>query len=280
MHPALASDTRTDREGADRAARGTPDAAARMEHFDPSTLGSCDEPVRRYFTHAIAQGTTLQPRMTLLMHGRIKPLGLWLPFTARQECDGSSFTWRAQVPRHVRLLTVTDSYDNGHAAMEGRLLGPLRIFHGEDENVVRAAAARAATEGILAPIGLLPSRTCIWHAESDNHIVVNLELAPERPEMHLVIDYSGAVQSASLQRWGNAGQNHYGYIPFGGDVLAEKRFGDLVLPARLRVGWWYGTERYKPFFEAEITHATSGERSGAGHDDSVVGRLTGTRRAL
>jgi hypothetical protein len=222
--------------------------------FDASVLSSCDEPVRRYFTHAIDHGAPLEPRMTLRMKGRIK-LGLWLPFAAQQDCDGSSFLWRAQVPRHVRFLTVTDSYAAGRACIDGRLLGALRMFHSDDQNIVRSAAARAATEGILAPIGILPSPTCIWHAESDNEIIVDLVLPPERPALHLTIDNDGAVRSVNLQRWGNAGGKAFGYIPFGGDVLAEKRFGDFVLPAHLRVGWWHGSERFNPFFDAEIISA-------------------------
>ena len=231
-----------------------PPAAKRITRFDASALSSCDEPVRRYFTHAIAHETPLEPRMRLQMTGRIK-VGTWLPFTAQQDCDGSSFIWRAQVPRHGRLLTVTDSYDNGRATIDGRLLGAIRMFHSDDQNIVRSAAARAATEGILAPIGLLPSPTRIWHAESDNEITVDLVLAPERPALHVTIDNDGAIQSVNLQRWGDAGQKAFGYIPFGGDILAEKRFGDLILPARLRVGWRHGTEEFSPFFEAEIISA-------------------------
>jgi hypothetical protein len=235
--------------------------AKRITRFDASALSSCDEPVRRYFTHAIAHDAPLEPRMRLQMTGRVK-VGFWLPFTAHQDCDGSSFTWRAQVPRHAPFLTVTDSYDSGRAAIDGRLLGVLRMFHSDDQNIVRSAAARAATEGIFAPAGLLPSPTRIWHAESDNEITVDLPLAPERPALHVTIDSDGAVQSVNLQRWGNAGARAFGYLPFGGDILAEKRFGDLVLPARLRVGWWHGTERFSPFFEAEIISAVPIDRLG------------------
>jgi hypothetical protein len=226
----------------------------RISRFDPSVLSSCDEPVRRYFTHAIADGAPLEPRMRLRMTGRIK-IGVWLPFTAQQDCDGSSFIWRAQVPRHVPLVTVTDSYDDGRGSIDGRLLGAIRMFHSDDQNIVRSAAGRAAAEGIVAPIGLLPSPTRIWRADSDHEITVDLDLAPERPALHLTIDNDGAVQSVNLQRWGDAGEKTFDYIPFGGDILTEKRFGDFILPSRLRVGWWHGTERFSPFFEAAIISA-------------------------
>jgi hypothetical protein len=183
-----------------------------IARFDVSALSSCDEPVRRYFMHAIAHGAPLEPRMRLRMTGRIK-VGLWLPFTAQQDCDGSSFIWRAQVPRHGRILTVTDSYDDGRAAIDGRLLGALRLFHSDNQDIVRSAAGRAAAEGILTPIGLLPSPTRIWRAESDNEITVDLALAPERPALHVTIDHDGAVQSIHLQRWGDAGEKAFGYMP-------------------------------------------------------------------
>jgi hypothetical protein len=246
----------------DPSIRGEPLAAKRIARFDASMLSSCDEPVRRYFTHAIAHGAPLEPRMRLRMTGRIK-IGLWLPFTAEQDCDGSSFVWRARVPRHVPLLTVTDSYVDGRGSIDGRLLGAMRMFHSDDQNIVRSAAGRAAIEGIVAPIGLLPSPTRIWHAATDNEITVDLVLPPERPALHLTIDNAGAVQSVNLQRWGDVGRKTFGYIPFGGDVLEEKRFGDSVLPSRLRVGWWHGTERFSPFFEAEMISAAPNDRGRA-----------------
>jgi hypothetical protein len=61
-----------------------------------------------------------------------------------------------------------------------------------------------------------------------------------------------AIRTVSALRWGNAGEN----IPFGGDVHAERRFGDLVLPSSASVGWWFDTPRYAPFFRVEISPVT------------------------
>jgi hypothetical protein len=33
------------------------------------------------------------------------------------------------------------------------------------------------------------------------------------------------------------------------------RFGDLTLPSEVSVGWWWGTPRYEPFFEATVLDA-------------------------
>jgi hypothetical protein len=62
--------------------------------FTSDMLAGLDEPVRRYFRHAISDGAALPNGVRMAMRGRIK-VGLWLPFTAEQTVDGRSFTWRA-----------------------------------------------------------------------------------------------------------------------------------------------------------------------------------------
>jgi len=56
-------------------------------------------------------------------------------------------------------------------------------------------------------------------------------------------------------RWDDGAHGRHGYIPFGVDVLAERRFGAVTIPSPIRAGWWHGTPRYAPFFEATITAA-------------------------
>jgi hypothetical protein len=33
---------------------------------------------------------------------------------------------------------------------------------------------------------------------------------------------------------------------------AERRFGDVVVPADVTIGWWFGTARWAPFCRASI----------------------------
>ncbi|HEY2653697.1 MAG TPA: hypothetical protein VGI50_17370 [Solirubrobacteraceae bacterium] len=54
---------------------------------------------------------------------------------------------------------------------------------------------------------------------------------------------------------GSGDQGAFDYLPFGGDVHEEQRFGELVLPKRPAAGWGYGTNQYVPFFIATITTA-------------------------
>jgi hypothetical protein len=225
--------------------------------FTSDLLADLDEPVRRYFSHAISDGAALLNGVHIAMSGRIK-VGLWLPFTAEQMVDGRSFEWRARVGRGLLTpLRVTDRYADAAGSTEGRLLGRFTLFHAEDVNTARSAATRAAIESVVfAPPSVLPGRGVTWRAESDDVIVACFELPPERPEVRVCIDEHGAIRTVSALRWGNAGEKTFQYIPFGGDVHAERRFGDLLLPSILSVGWWFDTPRYEAFFRAEINAVT------------------------
>jgi len=214
-----------------------------------------DEPVRRYLTHALGGRDIGPTHVRLTMVGRIK-VGRWLAFTGEQEFTGHAFTWRARCGwRHFKPLWVVDSYSDAGASTEGKLFGRLRFMHAGGADTARAAAGRAAAESIWMPGMLAPERVVSWRAESDEVIVASLDVAPEHPDVRLRIDASGAVSSVSLMRWGNVGQEDFGYIPFGGDIHAERRFGTLLLPSEVTIGWWYGTPRYQPFFEASILDA-------------------------
>jgi hypothetical protein len=216
------------------------------------TAAALEDPVRRYLSHALHGDARRARGVRLEMKGRIR-VGTWLPFNAVQESDGRSFVWRARVgTRRLTLLRVVDRFGAGAGATEGRIFGRRRVFHDEGPDTSRSAAGRAALEAVFAPMSLLPERGATWHAEDQTLIVATLEVQPERPELRLRIGPDGALRSVSALRWGKAGQRAFGYIPCGCEVHAERRFGDLVVPSRVAVGWWFGTPRYKPFFEAEV----------------------------
>lgn len=96
-----------------------------------------------------------------------------------------------------------------------------------------------------------------WAVEREDVIVARFAVPPEQAEVRLTVDGTGALRRVEVRRWGNVGRRGYGYIPFGGDIHAERTFGDLTLPSRVTVGWWYGTPRYTPFFDATIIDAVA-----------------------
>jgi hypothetical protein len=208
------------------------------------------EPARRYLSHALPAGFHVASAVQLRMTGRIK-VGLWLPFRALQDCDGRSFEWRARVGiGPLAPLEVVDRYSDGEASVSGRL-GRRELFHQDDSHVRRSAAGRAALEAVFAP-GSLTSNGVSWRAESDDHIVASSYIEPEQVEVHMRIAPDGRLLSVVAQRWGEIRKGSYGYSPFGGEMHTERRFGALVIPSKLTVGWNYGARDYAPFFKATI----------------------------
>ena len=224
--------------------------------FDPSLLAGVDEPVRRYFAHAIAPGAPLPRAMRLTMSGRVKA-DLWLPFRAEQEVDGRSFSWRARVGLgRLTVVEIADGYSHGVGSSEGLLFGRRTLFAKADEDTARSAAGRAALESVVFAVpSVLPERGVAWRAESDDRLVARFDLPPERPEIEVRIDAQGAIKQVSGARWGPLDGDGYGYIPCGCDVHAEGRFGHLTMASKLTVSWRFGTPRASRFFKAEITAA-------------------------
>jgi hypothetical protein len=210
-----------------------------------------DEPIRRYFTHAIAAGSELgSDPVRLAMRGSIR-LGVWVPFRAEQVGDARRFAWHARVGRG--LLHVVDRYAEGAASMDGRLLGRVRLFHDAGADVLRSGATRTALEATYWPPNVLPQHGISWRAEADDHLVATWDVPPERPEVHVLIGADGVLRATWAQRWRPGGRRAgAAYVACGADVHAERRFGGVAVPASFTVSWWFGTPRQAPFFRAEI----------------------------
>jgi hypothetical protein len=180
-------------------------------------------------------------------------VGAWLRFDSVWEGDGRSFSWKATAgPGPLRFLRVHDRFDGDTGFMDIRLSPGLRLLHAENEDTRRSGAGRAALEALWTPASLLPARDVSWHAESDELIVATFSVGPERAALRIAIDGVGAVRSYSAQRWHTSKD---GYLPFGADVEAERRFGAVTIPSRMTAGWWHGTEKWAPFFRCEVVEA-------------------------
>jgi hypothetical protein len=209
-----------------------------------------DDPVRRYFRHALADGAPVGRGVRLRLSGQIR-VGAWLRFESVWKGDGRSFSWEATAGP-FGLLRVHDQFAAGAGFMDIRFrrLPALKLLHAENADTARSGAGRAALEALWTPASLLPSRGVRWRAESDELVVASWEVPPERPELHIRVDPDGAVGSWRAMRWRDRKR---GYVPFGADVEAERTFGDLTIPSRLTAGWGHGTERWAPFFRCEVT---------------------------
>ncbi len=135
--------------------------------FTDEEIEGLPEPVRRYFTSAVAHDTPLAVSVNLRMRGSIKLKG-WMPFRARQVLNPHvGYVWAARV---AWLVSGADYYADGHGGMDWKLAGLKQLVRADGPDVSRSAAARGAAEAVWIPTALLPRYGVTWLAEDEHHI--------------------------------------------------------------------------------------------------------------
>ena len=239
-----------------------PDESPRR--FDPASIADLPAPAQRYLCHALADGVRLASAVRLRMHGEIRLKDAWFPFDAEQVIRWNrGFVWRARVKMHGLSITGSDRWVDGEGAMRWKLLGLVPFVHAEGPDVSRSALGRVQIEAIWLP-ALLLAPDVVWRAADSLHLGVDVHLVDERGHLDLTLDPRGGLASASIARWGNPGgdaSDHAAFreIPFGALVTAERTFHGVTIPSALRVGWYFGTDRFLydgEFFRVTVDEAT------------------------
>lgn len=224
-------------------------------YFSPEIVADLPEPVRRYFLHAIAPGTPLATSVTLTMSGSIKLQEEWHSFRATELlAPFRGFIWRPVVPMKRVLLRGADFYHNGGAGMRF-FVHMLPVITVSGPQIARSALGRMVGEAGWLPAALLPREGVSWKAIDKEHIQATVSGNDETHTLTLTIDAEGRIRDMMFDRWSN---QEKGYIPFGMLAGEERTWGGYTIPARLRVGWWYGSDRFATegeFFRCTIEEA-------------------------
>ncbi|POM23544.1 hypothetical protein BTM25_46980 [Actinomadura rubteroloni] len=224
--------------------------------FDPGMVAGLPDAARRWLLHAIAPGTPLTTGALLRMRGAIR-LGAWRPFTAAQVLrPPEGFLWSATARVAGLPVIGHDRYDAGVGEMRWRLLGAIPVLSASGPDVTRSAAGRLAGELVLDPAAALTSAVTFEHVD-DRRVRAHVTIGGEAHPVTLTVAPDGALTSVTLPRWGNPDKGPYREHVFGAEFLAERTFGGFTVPSRVRVGWWYGTDRWDEgeFFRFTLWHA-------------------------
>lgn len=223
--------------------------------FTPDMVAGLEEPVQRYFLHAIAPGTPLASYVELEMNGsfRQQPDADWLPMQASQIISVEGFIWQARVGKGSLGFSGADYYAQNRGRVKFFLWGLIPLVDAQNSNINRSSLGRLCIEYIWLPSALLPQNGVAWRAISDNTIQANFEIDNEPIALTLYIDDYGKLLGISLPRWSdNTADKNWQYIPFGAEIQAEATFGGYTIPARMNVGYWLGTDKYWTFFQATV----------------------------
>lgn len=220
------------------------------------------EAARQYLDHAIAPGTKLASAVRLKMHGEIK-LKKWIPFQAEQViCWQHGLIWSATAWINGFLPIVgSDRIIDGIGAMQWKLLGLFPVMTMSGSDITQSSIGRLQSESIC-----LPSVFCgddvSWASTNlsspDFGLHSSFVVQGERAELDFTLDQVGRLKTFKLPRWSNSDSTEFRYVDFGGFLEEEGTFCGYTIPTRLRIGWYFGSERFEPegeFFRATIDDA-------------------------
>lgn len=226
--------------------------------FSPELARHLPGPAERYLVHALAPGSPLSEAVRLEMHGHIRLKGTYHPFEASQvSVWGTGFRWDARVSVGGLPVTGFDRLSRGAADMRWKLLGMIPMVRASGADVTRSALGRMMAEAVWLPAVLLRSDVT-WRFESPSSATATMHLGGESASLSIEVDGKGALRSLRLERWGSLAGEPARYHAFGGYVDAERSFGGVTLPTKLRIGWLFGSERFEPegeFFRVEVDDA-------------------------
>ncbi len=230
-------------------------APAATEVFDPSQVKDLPPAAQRYLLHALAPGAKLSTTARLGMHGSIRLGEDWHEFTAEQVLRWDrGFVWRARTRMKGLPVSGFDRWVDGEGAMRWKMLGIVPVMTGTGPDISRSAAGRFNIEAIWLPAVLLGNEVR-WSEHDAMHPEAIVRAHDEESHLELTVDDTGALRSVKALRWGNpeGGASHY--VDFGGVVEEEGTFAGITVAKKLRIGWFFGSERFErdgEFFRATI----------------------------
>ena len=214
----------------------------------PSSVFRADERPER-LNRIISPAAPKAGAVRLKMRGEIK-LKRWRPFEAVEVVDHArGFVWKARVSGG---LSGSDALVDGEASSSWNWLGVIPVMRASGPDVTRSAIGRWLLESCWLPTMWRPDDGASWDGST-----VTLSRLGETDRLRLRFDGRGVLTSFEMRRWGNPGGGPFRYHPFGGFVEEEREFGGFILPARVRVGWHFGTPAWEEgeFFRATLLQA-------------------------
>lgn len=225
--------------------------------FNSALIANLPDIAKRYFIHTIAPGTRLARAVRLRMHGEIK-LKTWGSFRAQEVIRSDrGLIWQAVVRMKGLPVSGYDRFLDGAGEMRWKLLGLIPIIRASGADITRSAAGRFAAESVWLP-SLLLAPDVSWAVGDSNVVRVTLNVNGQAAEMEFVMDESGCLRNMTMQRWGNPEGGQFHRASFGAIVEDESTFGGYTIPTKLRIGWYFGTQRFEAegeFFRCTIDDA-------------------------
>ncbi|MGE5620596.1 MAG: DUF6544 family protein [Sphingomonadaceae bacterium] len=217
--------------------------------FSEEMVSDLPDAARRYFLHAIRPGAPLATRVEFGYTGEIKPGEQmpWMSLDAHQILvKQRGFVWKARTWKGPLVVTGRDHYFDGEGRMKIALFGLVPVVNASGPDLSRSAMGRLLMEGALLPTAFLPGPNVRIEGIDESRFTAHMKLQGETTTVNFTVDPEGRLTEMYIARWGDMTPDRsFQFIPYGIHVDEEATFEDYTIPSKIRVGWWYGTERYE-----------------------------------
>jgi hypothetical protein len=226
--------------------------------FNPELLTDLPPTARRYLERAIAPGTPLATAVRLWMHGDIKLGQKWHPFKGEEViCWNRGLIWRATTWMNGLPIWGADRVVDGVGDMQWKMLGLFPVIQASGEDITRSGVGRVQGEAVWLP-SVFCSPDVSWTDLNSATVQANFTALGEPANLALTLCDSGTLERVKFPRWGNPDGGEHHYVDFGGIVEESGTFAGYTIPTRLRLGWFFGSDRFESegeFFRCTIDKA-------------------------
>ncbi len=216
--------------------------------FSPDKLSHLPELAKRYLEHAIAPGTRLASAVRLKMHGEMKFGKHWHSFKAEEViCIDRGMIWQATTEMNGLPILGEDRIVDGVGNAS------WNTVQRSGEDITRSCVGRVQAESIWLP-SVFCNPDIIWTELNAAQVQATFTALGEPAKVMLTVSSQGVLEQIDVDRWGSLKGEAFHYSDFGGMVEDNGTFDGYTIPTRLRVGWFFGSERFES--EGESFHCT------------------------
>ena len=192
------------------------------------------------------------------MHGDIKLGKKWHPFKGEEViCPNRGTIWRATTWMQGLPIWGADRVVDGVGNMQWKILGLFPVMKASGDDVTRSGVGRVQGESVWLP-SVLCSPDISWMELGSSEVQANFTALSEPAKLTLTVNDRGMLERVKFDRWGNPGGGECHYVDFGGIIEESGTFGGYTIPTRLRLGWFFGSDRFESegeFFRCAIDKA-------------------------
>lgn len=225
-------------------------------HLTREHLDALPDGARAWLARAVPVDTPLYGAVRLSMHGEIRLERDWIRFEAEEVLRWDrGFVWCAHTRMKGLPVSGFDRLIDGAGEMRWKLLGVVPVMRASGADVTRSSIGRMHMETIWLPT-VLVGPDASWSISDGAE--VSLSGHGGQTSMRIEVGERGELRSFRGERWGGPGNDAGRMVPFGGEVVRERELGGLLIPSEVRIGWYYGTDRFEDeglFFRATVDEA-------------------------